>query len=78
MNTIAPIAVPRRAMSDVIYNGYYIPKDSFVIISIWSLLTDKEHWGDPENFRPNRFLNSEGKFVKDEWLSVFGIGKLAI
>lgn len=75
MNTIAPLALPRRAMKDVQYNGYHIRENTFIIISIWCLLRDKEHWGDPDNFRPSRFINCEGKYVKDEWLSVFGLGK---
>lgn len=75
MNTIAPLALPRRAVKDVYYNGHFIPENSFIFISIYCLLRDKEHWGDPDNFRPSRFMNSEGKFVKDEWLSVFGLGK---
>jgi methyl farnesoate epoxidase/farnesoate epoxidase len=36
---------------------------------------DKEHWGDPEVFRPERFLDADGRFVKDDWLIPFGIGK---
>lgn len=46
-----------------------------LIICLYSLLQDKEHWGDPENFRPERFLNEHGKFVKDEWMLAFGTGK---
>lgn len=74
-NPIAPIPVPRRTIADVTYEGYNIPKNSFVIISIWSVFRDKDHWGDPDVFRPSRFLNSEGKYQKDEWLINFGIGK---
>jgi len=36
---------------------------------------DKTHWGDPENFRPERFISPEGKFVKDVHLMLFGSGK---
>lgn len=46
-----------------------------VIINIWSVLSDPGHWGDPEVFRPDRFLDCNGKFVKDEWLVNFGSGK---
>jgi cytochrome P450 len=38
-------------------------------------LHDKEHWGDPGAFRPERFLDEHGNFVKDEWMTPFGIGK---
>ena len=50
-------------------------QDTTVIISLWSVLSDPGHWGDPEVFRPERFLGSNGKFVKDEWMINFGSGK---
>jgi Cytochrome P450 len=50
-------------------------QDSTVIISLFGVLCDPDHWGDPEVYRPERFLDSNGKFVKDEWLINFGIGK---
>jgi methyl farnesoate epoxidase/farnesoate epoxidase len=37
---------------------------------------DKKYWGDPEAFRPERFLDSNGKFVKPERVIPFGFGKL--
>jgi methyl farnesoate epoxidase/farnesoate epoxidase len=42
---------------------------------MWNVLSDRDHWGDPEVFRPERFLDSDGKFLKDEWMINFGIGK---
>ena len=33
-------------------------------------------WGDPENFRPERFLDPDGKFIiKDHKLLAFGAGE---
>lgn len=37
---------------------------------------DKEYWGDPENFRPERFFNPEGKVdLKKDITLPFGAGK---
>lgn len=44
-------------------------------MNLWSVLHDREHWGDPEVFRPERFIDTEGKFIKDEWMIQFGAGK---
>lgn len=75
INPIAPLTPLHRVMKDTKLNGYDIPEDTTVIISLHSVLTDPGHWGDPEVFRPERFLDSNGKFVKDEWMVNFGNGK---
>ncbi|KAF4530244.1 hypothetical protein B566_EDAN018308 [Ephemera danica] len=35
---------------------------------------DPEIWGDPENFRPERFLTEDGQYQKNEHLLPFGGG----
>jgi len=35
---------------------------------------DEHHWGDPEVFRPERFLDSAGNIMNDSWLMPFGVG----
>jgi len=32
-------------------------------------------WGDPEEFRPRRFLDADNKLIKDHKLLAFGGGK---
>ena len=39
---------------------------------------DPEIWGDPENFRPERFITEDGTFKKDEHLMIFGQGESCI
>ena len=43
---------------------------------IYEIMHDQEYWGDPEVFRPERFLDQEtGKFKGSERLVPFGLGK---
>lgn len=44
------------------------------LVNLYSVLMDKEHWGDPEVFRPERFLNENGAFVRDPYSISFGHG----
>lgn len=73
--SIAPVAPPHRVTKDTTLNGYFIPKDSTVVINLYSVFQDREHWGDPEVFRPERFLDAGGHFIKDDWMIPFGVGK---
>ena len=44
-------------------------------MNLWSVYQDKERFVDPENFRPERFLDENGKYNRDDTLIFFGIGK---
>lgn len=74
INTIAPITLPHCTNTDVLFQGYFIPKRTPILVSVWSVLQDKEHWKDPQTFRPNRFLDDKGHYKKDDWLLTFGLG----
>ena len=72
---IAPVALSHGLARDVSFRGYVIPKDAIVIPNLSSALQDSEVWGDPENFRPDRFLGPDGKLKLKENFIPFGIGK---
>ncbi|XP_051176228.1 uncharacterized protein LOC127291258 [Leptopilina boulardi] len=72
---VAPTTVPHRALKDSTLFGYEIKKNYTLIANLVSLHMDKEHWGDPEIFRPERFINDKGEFVEDSWLMPFGTGR---
>lgn len=72
---VAPIIGPRRAMTSTNLDKYIIPKDSTVLINLYSVNMSKEIWGDPEVFRPERFLNNDGKILSHDKFLPFGLGK---
>ena len=45
------------------------------MISLWHPLHDPEHFKNPEIFNPDRFIDLNGKFVNDERVIAFGVGK---
>ncbi|GAB6023741.1 Cytochrome P450 2 sub R member 1, variant 2 [Chamberlinius hualienensis] len=75
--SLVPLSVPHRVMKDTILYGYNIPKDTMVLPNIWAVHYDKDLWGDPENFRPERFIGPNGDCVKPEYLIPFSTGKRA-
>nr|CAD7393110.1 unnamed protein product [Timema cristinae] len=75
---VAPLAVPHSVLisdRDVTFRGYNIPQGTRIIINLFDLHMDRKYWGDPDNFRPERFLESNGTVRKDEALLPFGQGK---
>lgn len=59
-HTLAHAAVGHKALVDTKLGGFDIPKDTFVIANLHAFHNSKETFGDPENFRPQRFLDVDG------------------
>ncbi|XP_048253325.1 cytochrome P450 2D1-like [Haliotis rufescens] len=74
---IAPTALPHTVPHDVQFRGYTFPKGVLVILMLDSVLQDPDVGGDPENFRPDRFLDDTGKIVKKEEFIPFSLGRRA-
>lgn len=74
-HNIVPIIGPRRALKDVIVDGYMIKKDTTVLINTHTVLKNDEYWNDPEKFCPERFLDEDGNLKHIEHLITFGLGK---
>ncbi|KAF8634118.1 hypothetical protein AX15_001055 [Amanita polypyramis BW_CC] len=70
-----PLSVPRSTVSDDVHSGFYIPKGSIVVVNTWALTRDESVYPDPESFRPERFLNSDGTLNDDTMEYVFGFGR---
>ncbi|KAJ9150025.1 Cytochrome p450 monooxygenase [Pleurostoma richardsiae] len=51
-----PLGVPHQAERDDVYRGVKIKKDTIVLACEWSINRVPEKYPDPENFRPERWL----------------------
>ncbi|KAM5541819.1 hypothetical protein V8D89_004548 [Ganoderma adspersum] len=73
-----PINVPHRVVADDEYNGYFIPSGALVFVNTWSILRDPEVYARPDEFIPDRFLDSDGNLDlcgRDPADVVFGFGR---
>ncbi|KAK0061234.1 cytochrome P450 2U1 [Biomphalaria pfeifferi] len=73
--SILPITIPYFCSTDTTLAGYTIPKNTVLMPNLDAVLRSKEIWGDPENFRPERFLDEQGHVVKREELISFSVGR---
>ncbi|KAK2168235.1 hypothetical protein LSH36_19g08004 [Paralvinella palmiformis] len=64
---IVPFGLPHTARAEVVINGYAIPEGSLVLTNLWSAGRDPRQWRDPNDFRPERFLqlSSDGSLRLD-------------
>ncbi|KAK3705151.1 hypothetical protein QZH41_003750 [Actinostola sp. cb2023] len=63
MNYVTPLSIPHKTTADTSLKGYYIPKDTMVVVNLWSLHHDQSIWKDPFEFNPARFLDEQGMYV---------------
>ena len=54
----APLLLPRETMSDVKIQGYNIPKNTMIEINTYAIGRDPNCWTNPNEFIPERFVDS--------------------
>jgi len=72
----APLLVPRETREKCIIGGYQIPAKAIVFVNAWAIHTDPDVWENPEEFYPERFLESSINFHGQDFeLIPFGAGR---
>ncbi|XP_072041358.1 cytochrome P450 2U1-like [Amphiura filiformis] len=75
IGSVAPLGVPRATTIDTKLCGFDIPQGTMVIPNLWAIHHDERIWKEAESFKPERFLDSDGKVNRREELIPFSIGK---
>jgi cytochrome P450 family 2 subfamily J len=74
--SIVPLSVTHMCNEDVTLRGYTIPKGTSIIPNLDSVLHDKATWGeDALSFRPERFIDDNGKLNIPEQFIPFCAGR---
>ncbi|KAM3931017.1 cytochrome P450 2K6-like [Leptodactylus fuscus] len=74
---IVPLNLGHETTKDVTLKGYFLPKGTYIVPLLTSVLRDKTQFEKPEEFYPNHFLDSKGNFRKNEAFMPFSAGRRA-
>nr|XP_033791787.1 cytochrome P450 2K6-like [Geotrypetes seraphini] len=72
---IVPMNIPHETTKDVNFKGYFLPKGTYIVPLLTSVLKDQTQFEKPEQFNPQHFLDSAGNFVKKDAFMPFSAGR---
>ncbi|XP_077345174.1 cytochrome P450 2K4-like [Lithobates pipiens] len=72
---IVPLNLPRETTRDITFQGYHLPKGTYIVPLLESVLYDETQFERPESFYPEHFLDSQGAFVKKAAFMPFSAGR---
>ncbi|KAL5838652.1 hypothetical protein ACOSQ3_015821 [Xanthoceras sorbifolium] len=59
LHTPIPLLVPHMNLQEAKLGGFTIPRESKVVVNAWWLANNPNWWKNPQEFRPERFLEEE-------------------
>ncbi|XP_052807560.1 cytochrome P450 1A1-like [Mya arenaria] len=73
-NSIVPFALPHFTIADTKLCGFDIDKGTVVFLNLHSVSFEKDFWGDPDVFRPERFLTKQNTLDSSKCHHVLSFG----
>ncbi|KAL5780170.1 hypothetical protein ACOSQ2_010907 [Xanthoceras sorbifolium] len=72
----APLLVPHESSEDTTIGGYYVPRQTMLMVNAWAIHRDPKVWDDPTSFKPERFEGLKGESETYKFIP-FGLGRRA-
>ncbi|XP_072038505.1 cytochrome P450 2U1-like [Amphiura filiformis] len=73
--TVGPLGVTHAVADDTRMFGCEIPKGTMIMPNLWNVHHDPALWSEPNEFKPERFLNENGQVEEPPQLIPFGTGR---
>ncbi|KAJ3696565.1 hypothetical protein LUZ61_000270 [Rhynchospora tenuis] len=76
LHPAGPLLLPRECREACRVFDYDIPKGTRVLVNAWAIGRDPKYWEDPEEFKPERFMNGNIDFKGADFEFIpFGSGR---
>ncbi|KAG4400552.1 hypothetical protein GLYMA_07G083000v4 [Glycine max] len=71
-----PMLLPHKSEVDIELCGFMVPKSAQILVNLWATGRDSSIWTNPDEFTPERFLESDIDFKGHDFeLIPFGAGR---
>ncbi|KAL0414107.1 UNVERIFIED_CONTAM: cytochrome [Sesamum radiatum] len=73
-----PLSLPRLTTKASVVEGYQVEPDTIVYVNVWAIGRDPDFWENPNEFLPERFLNSSWTLKARFWVSSIWVGAKSV
>ncbi|XP_071534349.1 cytochrome P450 306a1 [Panulirus ornatus] len=75
LRSILPLGIPHGATQELEIDGYRVPQGTMLLPLQWYVHHDPLIWDDPDTYRPERFIDQEGKVIRHPAFMPFQTGR---
>ncbi|XP_047470851.1 cytochrome P450 306a1-like isoform X1 [Penaeus chinensis] len=75
LRSVVPLGIPHGVSQELRVAGYRVPRDTMILPLLWFVHHNPDTWPDPELYRPERFLDTEGRVLKHPAFMPFQTGR---
>uniref|UniRef100_A0A3B4A799 Uncharacterized protein n=1 Tax=Periophthalmus magnuspinnatus TaxID=409849 RepID=A0A3B4A799_9GOBI len=71
---VSPVLIPHTAMTQTSLGGHSVQPGTRVLVNMWAIHHQPQHWDRPDLFKPERFLDERGERYSPSGFLPFGAG----